>query len=173
MLTDLGFLWQVGTIDPCHERFVSEMIKQKIVVHIEKEYDSNTLQEPPTFVLFLPHSEVHDIGLLYANYLCIQAGINTIYLGSNIDITSLSEVTNHHDNIIFLTYLTVAPADTSVLEYCNTFNLHFGKKNKHSLWLTGSKIKPYSEEEVPKNVTLLHSISELQKALKILKKSQS
>jgi len=47
LLNQIGILWQTGTIDPCHERFVSEMIKQKVVLNIEQQYASKTLNDPP------------------------------------------------------------------------------------------------------------------------------
>ncbi|MAM27994.1 MAG: MerR family transcriptional regulator [Flavobacteriaceae bacterium] len=169
LLTDIGFLWQVGTIDPCHERFVSEMVKQKIIVNIEKLYTERALQKPPSFALFLPHKEIHDIGLMYANYLCISKGINTIYLGTNISIKGLKEIVNHHHNITFLTYLTVVPSDGTIGQFCKKFNAEFGKNKTYDLWLCGSKIKDANRTEIPSNVSLLHTIPDLETALETLK----
>ncbi|QIE60653.1 MerR family transcriptional regulator [Rasiella rasia] len=173
LLTELGILWQVGTIDPCHERFVSEMIKQKIVLNIEKQYSKSILVNPPTIALFLPYREIHDIGLVYANYMCISQGMNTIYLGGNISMNSLKEVLKHHENIIFLTYLTVEPSYLSIVDFCEQYNELIGVKNKNLLWLMGSKTHPQKQNELPKNVKLIKSIPELSEALKILKNSQS
>lgn len=170
LLTEIGILWQTGTIDPCHERFVSEMIKQKIVLNIEQQYASKTLNEPPTLALFLPYREIHDIGLTYANYLCVSQGINTIYLGSNISMNSLQEVVKHHEKIIFLTYLTVEPSHQSVIDFCEQYNAYLGMQAKNPLWLMGNKIKTISHKELPANITLAKDIPSFIELLKNLKK---
>ena len=170
LLTQIGVLWQTGTIDPCHERFVSEMVKQKIVLHIEQQYVQQKLSGPPTLALFLPYREIHDIGLMYANYLCVSHGINTIYLGSNISLHSLQEVINHHENIIFLTYLTVEPSQQNLVDFCEQYNSSIGIKANSPLWLMGSKIQDLHTTEVPENVRLIKDIPELTRVLKNLKK---
>ena len=170
LLKELGYLWQTGTIDPCHERFVSEMVKQKIIVNIEHLYEENGLSGPPRFALFLPYGEIHDIGIIYANYLCIRHGINTIYLGSNIAVSSLREIISHHNDIQFMTYLTVEPSDESVEDFCNNYNSLFERSDKRELWLMGSKIKSCDPSLLSPNIKLLQSIPELEQALENLKK---
>ena len=96
LLSEIGKLWQTGTIDPSHERFISELIKQKIVVSINDLQQSREKISSQTFALFLPYEEIHEISLLYANYELINAGMNTIYLGENIHLSSLRHVTKHH-----------------------------------------------------------------------------
>jgi len=170
LLTELGILWQTGTIDPCHERFVSEMIKQKIVLNIENQYPENTLTAPPAVALFLPLEEIHDIGLMYANYLCVLSGINTIYLGGNISLSSLNEVIKHHENIIFLTYLTVEPSLQSLQDFCEEYNNSVGKHKKNALWLMGSKTENQNKDDFSKNITLVKTIPQLNEKLQTLKK---
>jgi MerR family transcriptional regulator, light-induced transcriptional regulator len=170
LLTELGILWQTGTIDPCHERFVSEMIKQKIILNIEAQYAHNLLNSSPAFALFLPHGEIHDIGLMYANYMCISGGINTIYLGSNISINSLHEVVKHHENIIFLTYLTVEPSQQDIKEFCENYNNSIDKKENNALWIMGSKTHLQPTDGLPTNIKLIKTIPQLAENLQTLKK---
>ena len=170
LLTDLGVLWHTGTIDPCHERFVSEMIKQKIILNIEGKYQDNILTQPPIFALFLPYKEIHDIGLIYANYLCVAHGVNTIYLGGNISLNSLKEVVKHHEKITFLTYLTVEPSHQSIQDFCEQYNTHLGVRKKNPLWIMGSKVNKEIHQELPNNITLIKSIRHLTESLETLKK---
>ncbi len=170
LLIELGILWQTGTIDPCHERFVSEMIKQKIVLNIESQYQQNKLNHPPTIALFLPYREIHDIGLMYANYLCVLQGVNTIYLGGNISLNSLKEVVKHHKEIIFLTYLTVEPSHQSIQDFCEQYNVHIGTQKKNPLWLMGRKAVAESQELIPENITLIKSIQHLTDTLETINK---
>ncbi|MBT4473573.1 MAG: MerR family transcriptional regulator, partial [Bacteroidetes bacterium] len=80
-LHEIGVLWHVGTIDVSHERFVSELIKRKTIEHIGL-YTSKTQKHNSNIkvCLFLPYDEIHDIGLIYANYLLEKSGIKTTYL---------------------------------------------------------------------------------------------
>ena len=50
------------TITPSHEHFLSVHIRQKILIHIERIQSANPKPNTKTFVLFLPHNEIHDIG---------------------------------------------------------------------------------------------------------------
>jgi MerR family transcriptional regulator, light-induced transcriptional regulator len=92
LLNEIGTLWQTGTIDPIHERFISELIKQKIILHIHEIRAQQTSNLPVRFALYLPYEEIHEIGLLFANYLILSQGFNTIYLGSNIPLESLKHL---------------------------------------------------------------------------------
>ncbi|RDK84845.1 B12 binding protein [Marinirhabdus gelatinilytica] len=170
LLTDLGILWQTGTIDPCHERFISEMVKQKIVLNLESQYHKNELKAPPTFALFLPYREIHEIGLVYANYLCVSHGVNTIYLGGNISFNSLKEVIKHHEDIQFLSYLTVEPSHQTIQDFCELYNATIGPNNKNELWLMGGKAKEAVNENLPENIKLFTNIPQLTTALETLKK---
>ena len=74
LLNEIGLLWQTGTIDPVHERFISELIKQKIIENIIKAQEELKDDQNPEFALFLPYEEIHEIGLLYANYILMSEG---------------------------------------------------------------------------------------------------
>ena len=52
LLTDIGNLWTTNTITPSHERFISTLIKQKILVNIERIQNTNS-KEDKVFILFL------------------------------------------------------------------------------------------------------------------------
>lgn len=36
LLAEIGMLWLAGTIDPSHERFISELIRQKLTIETDK-----------------------------------------------------------------------------------------------------------------------------------------
>ena len=57
LLQDIGMLWATNTISPAHERFVSTLIKQKILVNIERIQNVKP-KDDKVFVLFLPINEV-------------------------------------------------------------------------------------------------------------------
>ncbi|WP_219222498.1 MerR family transcriptional regulator [Pedobacter antarcticus] len=87
----VGMLWQTGAIDPSHEHFASNLIRDRIIVEIDqltKPHKAN----PKRFLLFLPEAEMHETGLLFARYLLKKCGMDTLYLGQEIPYTDLKKV---------------------------------------------------------------------------------
>lgn len=62
-LTKIGILWQTGNISPAHEHFVSNLIRQKLIVAIDGQV-VRVQQEAPVHVLYLPEGELHELVLL-------------------------------------------------------------------------------------------------------------
>ena len=89
-LDRIGILWLTNKIGPSQEHFLTENIKQKLIVasdiYLTQEYKKET------WLLFLPENEFHEIGLLFARFLLVKNGFNVIYLGSNIPYESLNQV---------------------------------------------------------------------------------
>ncbi|MFO7614600.1 MAG: MerR family transcriptional regulator [Bacteroidales bacterium] len=89
----IGVLWQTGSINPAHEHFITNLVKQKIYVAI----DSLSVTPGPsakTFLLFLPEWDLHDLGLLVYDYLIKSNGHKVIFLGQNVpeeDIYAVSD----------------------------------------------------------------------------------
>jgi len=165
LLGEVGRLWHTGTIDPIHERFVSELIKHKIIENIQALRNKFSESNTPKFALFLPKEEIHEIGLLFANYLLLNAGHNTIYLGSNIPLEDLKHISKHYKKITFLSYFTVKPDDISVEEYISKYQKIL-KSSAYELWLMGSKIQPLIPSNPKKGIRLIANLQELKTALK-------
>lgn len=79
----VGMLWQSGTIDPSQEHFASNLIRDRIIVEIDK-IEKPEKKDALRFILFLPEAEMHETGLLFARYLLKKCGHETLYLGSEI-----------------------------------------------------------------------------------------
>ncbi len=166
LLSDIGTLWLTGTIDPIHERFISELIKQKIILNINEIQEQQTANLPARFALYLPYEEIHEIGLLFANYLILSHGFNSIYLGSNIPMESLKHLLKHYNEITFLSYFTVKPDHQSVEDYVEQYQQEIGNLKAYPLWLMGSKIQKVDSKNFPTDVKIIVSLKELQAALK-------
>lgn len=87
----VGMLWQTGAIDPSHEHFASNLIRDRIIVEIDKLHKPEKA-DPKRFLLFLPEGEMHETGLLFTRYLLKKCGHETLYLGSEIPYTDLKKV---------------------------------------------------------------------------------
>ncbi|WP_100804292.1 MerR family transcriptional regulator [Ulvibacter sp. MAR_2010_11] len=160
LLSEIGILWQTGSIDPAHEHFISELIKQKVIVSIETLHKDFRKEHDKTFVLYLPLNEIHEIGLLYCNYEILSAGYKTIYLGNNIPLESLQYVLKHHDNIIFLSYFTVAPHGESLEAYADNFKKTIQAVKPCTLWIMGAQAKGINSTKFPEGVRTFSGISE-------------
>lgn len=91
----VGMLWQTGAIDPSQEHFASNLIRDRIIVEIDK-VNKPEKKNPKRFLLFLPEAEMHETGLLFARYLLKRCGMDTLYLGQEIPYSDLKKVILHY-----------------------------------------------------------------------------
>jgi len=89
-LEKIGILWQTNHIMPAQEHFVSNIIRQKLIVAIDTVTPCR--ENSKKAVLFLPEGEHHELGLLFLSYLLKRNGIRIIYLGANVPITDVQNV---------------------------------------------------------------------------------
>lgn len=103
-LEKIGILWQTQNITPAHEHFISNLIRQKIIVAIDG------LPIPPKsavkILIFLPEGEMHELGLLFYHFLIRKAGYRTYYLGQNVPHDDLVSVYKVHQPVVMLTSIT-------------------------------------------------------------------
>ncbi|MGM0636308.1 MAG: MerR family transcriptional regulator [Bacteroidota bacterium] len=158
LLHEIGMLWQARTITPAHEQFVSNLIKQKLLINIELLQAEPATQKDKVFILFLPEEEIHDIGLFYANYEILQYGYKVIFLGQSLPVEDLSYLSNLYKNPVFVSYLTIKPDNLS--EYLERFSKSVENKNTE-YWLLGPKVKEISNINIDKKIVPLKNINEL------------
>ncbi len=79
-LDQIGVLWLTGSIIPAQEHFVTNLIRQKILVAIDG-LPTHMDRKLPSMVMFLPEKEMHEIGLLFQYYLAKKQGFKVFYLG--------------------------------------------------------------------------------------------
>ena len=153
LMSELGILWQTGAICPSHEHFITSLIKQKIHVQTEKIQIRKFMAEPsPKFVIFLPDNEIHELSILFLNYLILSKGYQTIFLGQSIPIESLKTLLSQNQILHFITYITVQPSKNDIQKYVKLFdeNIINGFDNKLSIF--GPQVKYLKSEEVPENI---------------------
>ncbi|HEY4651804.1 MAG TPA: MerR family transcriptional regulator [Pontibacter sp.] len=115
-LHKIGILWQTGNITPAHEHFVSNLIRQKLIVAIDGQV---VRRKPgaPSYLLYLPEGELHELALLYMNYVIRVHNLHVIYLGQNLPFSDL-ELTYHHCKPSYIcTVLTSVPERDQVQNY--------------------------------------------------------
>lgn len=86
----VGTFWQVGSVFPAQEHYVSSVFRQKLIAGIDKLGITNTKGQT---ILFLLHeNEMHEMSLLFYSYLAHKLGYNVIYLGPFVPIEDLSKI---------------------------------------------------------------------------------
>jgi DNA-binding transcriptional MerR regulator len=137
LLHKLGLEWQSQSINPAHEHFISNLIKQKLLINIEKVHNSGIRESDKTYVLFLPENEIHEFGLLYLHYELLLKGNYSVFLGSSVPMSSLKSVRENFKNVHYISYFTVNPAKEDVGSYLHTFSDELLVADGDSFWLTG------------------------------------
>ena len=123
-LEKIGILWQTQNITPAHEHFISNLIRQKIIVAIDG------LPIPPKtskkILLFLPEGEMHEMGLLFYHFLIRKSGYRTYYLGQNVPHEDLISVYKVHQPDFMLTSIT-SNLSISIERYLERLANDFGQ----------------------------------------------
>lgn len=115
-LTRIGFLWQTGSINSAQEHFITHLIRQKIMVAIDGQvFPTNKTQKK--FLLFLPNGELHEIGLLFANYIIRARGHKVIHLGQSLPFEDLKEAFVIHKPDFIMSIITSVPGQDAIQEY--------------------------------------------------------
>ncbi len=139
-LNDVGLMWQTGVITIAHEHFLSNLLRQKILYQIDQLNTPIHRPDQKLFVLFLPDSEVHELGLLYSQYELLLHGHRTIYLGQSVPVESLSDLKTVFPEIIFITSFTIHPPEEKIGEYLKNISKSLLRKGSDELWVSGRKI---------------------------------
>lgn len=135
LLQHIGVLWQTGSITPSHEHFISNLIYQKIVLN-SANLSTSSSRKSDVFVLFLPESEIHEIGLLFLNYYLKSQGNKVIYLGRDVPFEDLYQIKTQLTNITWVTSFLIDRTLDKKDEFLNQVNdLLTHTKNK--FWIIG------------------------------------
>ena len=146
----IGILWQIGAVHPAQEHFITNLIRQKMIVAIDSVIPTSTPAHPKTFILYLPERELHEIGLLFASYIIQKAGHKVIYLGQMVPYVDLKRVTAAIPFEGLLTVITSSLSLQNVQEHINTLAKDFGNKQ---ILLSGLQLK-INKLEIPPEITV-------------------
>jgi DNA-binding transcriptional MerR regulator len=159
LMKELGILWQTGAISPTHEHFITNLVKQKIHVQTELLQRTTTFKEDqPIFALFLPENEIHELGILYLNYLILSKGYRTIFLGQSLQTSSLETLYTYNTTFNFVTYITVEPNKDDIMPYLNDFHEKLLSKTDSKLIIFGPQQLEIDTETLPRKIELYRSV---------------
>lgn len=158
-LEKIGILWQSDKITPGQEHFISNLIRQKMIVAIDGLPLPSA--DRTKALLFLPEGELHEIGLLFYHYLARKAGFRTIYLGQTVPHADLKQVYAFHRPEIMITSITTALAATTTQDYLYKMADEFpcGK-----IFVSGLQVQQ-ADFSLPRPLSLFNNALELRESL--------
>ena len=159
----IGLLWQTGSINPAQEHFVSNLLRQKLIVAIDGQAPV-AREKPLTFILFLHEAELHELGLLFYSYLLKKNGIKVIYLGQAVPFGDLEKITQIQKADYFLTSFTTGITDKDLTDYLMTMSETFPEQ---VVFYTGYQIAKINAS-LPENLVKLESVKHFQEIIKTL-----
>jgi len=155
-LSRIGTLWVTGSIGPAQEHFITNLIRQKIIVAIDGQVNK---QRPNAkkYLLFLPEGELHEISLLFANYIIRARHNKVIYLGQSLPFNELVFAYEIHKPDYIFTAITSVPSNQEVQPYVDRIARQFADSR---LLLTGYQVVGQDLVTSP-NVTVVNNVEDL------------
>jgi MerR family transcriptional regulator, light-induced transcriptional regulator len=166
-LSRIGTLWSANSINPAQEHFITNLIRQKIIVAIDGYFEPNRVN-PKKFMLFLPENELHEISLLFSYYLIKSRGNKVIYLGQSLPLKDVISVYDLHKPDYLFAVLTSSPPSDQVQPYVNTLSNAFPNSQ---ILLSGYQVVG-QDVQSPTNTTILTHINQMVDLVDELKKDR-
>lgn len=155
-LERIGVMWMTGSVNPAQEHFISNLIRQKIIVAI----DGQVVVPSPTsrrYLLFLPEGEFHEFSLLYMCYLLKNRHNEVIYLGTNVPLNDIIEVAKLRKPDYVYVNITSALSTVQLPKYLDRLSAGVPHAD---IYVSGQRLVGY-KDELPLRVKLLNNMQEI------------
>ncbi|MFO8053624.1 MAG: MerR family transcriptional regulator [Bacteroidales bacterium] len=158
----IGILWLTGSINPAQEHFVSNIIRQKLIVAIDG-ITATINEKSQRFIMFLPESEWHELGLLFYQYLIKSNNHKVIYLGQSIPLADVIKVSGvkRPDNIF--TAITASMQEDQLQNFLREISSCFPKQ---TIFVGGLQIQEF-KKSLPSNIVKVTSAKEFIDTIKV------
>ncbi|MFN3876155.1 MAG: MerR family transcriptional regulator, partial [Flavobacteriales bacterium] len=163
LMERIGLLWQSSAICPAQEHFVSNLVRQRLIVAVAGL--PKVAAGGPLNVLFLPEDEIHELGLLYMHYLLRAQGQRTVYLGQSVPRGDLKQIASLYPGPIrFVTLLVVRPAPDEALDYLNGLRADMPEE-RLTFVAAGQPLGGIDPEHAPRGFTLYRDLNSLVRSI--------
>lgn len=160
-LEKIGKLWLTGSIYPAQEHFISNLIRQKLIVAIDNEMTKYSKKRGPSIVFFMPEGENHELSLLFYSFIALKENFEVIYLGSSVPITDVEKILKIKPSNILFTSLITAVGNKNLCSIINQIKDLFPDKH---LFATGLSVKE-SEELFESEFNIITSSTDFKQQL--------
>lgn len=155
----IGTYWQVGSIFPAQEHYVSNIFRQKIIAEIDKLEQTN--KKSATILFFLPENELHEMGLLFYSYWAQKSGYNVIYLGQSVPLDDLAKIQSQ----VSIRFVFTAFANSILKEDMENYLLALKDIfQQQKIFITGWQLQ-LNNPELPRNIKVVKDYKDFIKFL--------
>ncbi len=155
-LSKIGVLWQTGSINPSQEHFISNLIRQKLIVAIDGQFVPND-DSHAKYLLYLPEGELHELTLLFLCYILKIRKNKVFYFGQNLPFEDLKAIYQTHKPDFILTIITTSPSGNDVEEYIHKLSTTFSETQ---ILLSGYQVIGQTFK-TPKNLNIFTRIDHI------------
>lgn len=155
-LSRIGTLWVTGSIGPAQEHFITNLIRQKIIVAIDGQIIKPNA-DSKKYILYTPEGEFHEIPLLFANFILRARHNKVIYLGQSMPFSELEFICQHHKPDCLFTVVTSTPGQDEIQQYVNRLGDSFPDVR---ILLTGYQVIAQGLD-LPKNAEVVNNVRQL------------
>ncbi|TNF45449.1 MAG: MerR family transcriptional regulator [Bacteroidetes bacterium] len=153
----IGTYWQVGSIFPAQEHYVTSILRQKLIAETDKLGVDNSKGQ--TMLFFLPEGELHEMSLLFYAYLARKYGYNVIYLGQFVPFEDLVKVQSH----IKIDFVFAAFINPLTKEDLENYLVRLKEAFQHQkIFITGWQVRQLMPE-LPRTVKIVKDYREFKK----------
>ena len=120
-LVKIGIMWLGNQLFPAQEHMISNLVKRKLYVEIDKAtaIKPNGNSTGNRWLLFLPGDETHETGLLFGQLLLLKKGSEVIYLGERVPVDNLVTLRNETEVTHILYFINTKPKKGNLQEMVN------------------------------------------------------
>jgi MerR family transcriptional regulator, light-induced transcriptional regulator len=144
----IGLLWQTGTIFVAHEHFVSNLIRNRLIIETV-QFDNSSSGK--TMLFYLRENELHELGLLYFNYLAAENGFRCVYLGQSLPFDDLSNLLRNNKFDFVCTSFIYAIEKPELEQYLSNLAMVF---DHNKILIAGRQIAIH-KPKLPSNVVVI------------------
>lgn len=165
-LNRVGILWQTSSINPAHEHFVSNLIRQKMLVAIDA-VEPYIKPWSRRFLLYLPEGEYHELSLLFAYYILKKNNHQVVYLGQSVPYKDVLRITKIAKPDVIICSVVTAIESSRQFDYLKNLSRNI---NGSKVWFNShSSFTDENRLNLPDNVTLIPNPEDLRQFILKLK----
>ena len=161
LMEKLSMMWIAGSIKSVHESFVSNAIKRKTIIAINKISIYNN-PEAKKFLIYLPENESHELSLLFLHFMLKDIGFNVVNLGSQVPLIDVIDGHQISNAEFIITLFNDSFSEDPLQPYLKQLSKNIPDA---MIIITGYQTA-VQNIQLPKNVRLLNSIEEIKKLAK-------
>lgn len=156
LLDKLSMMWVAGSVKGVHENFVSNIIRKKTIVEIDK-LNKSDLTRTSRCLIYLPENESHELSLLFLHYLLVKHKVKVINLGAGVPLIDVLEGKNIFKPGYIFTIFNDSFSETPLQPYINEL-----ARNARDARILISGFQTASQQlDLPSNVAILNSIAQV------------